>query len=181
MTNRDKDYLDLGTLGSISAVFRFFTTMTRISPALQHITLCIYFSFRINTSCNTYTTSQSYLIMWYNNMNRLGLTKRKSFFSQRNIHSQRYLICTNYVDVLFHQYLFVETLWIAVEAQFSQNKGNSFINSSNLIEFQTQQPATNQHSGHPLSNTIIMFGLRKSNSQSIILASMELIMVALKQ
>lgn len=34
---------------------------------------------------------------------------------------------------------------------------------------------------HPLSNTIIMFGLRKSNSQSIILASMELIMVALKQ
>lgn len=34
---------------------------------------------------------------------------------------------------------------------------------------------------HPLSNTIIMFGLRKSNSQSIILASMELIMVDLKQ
>lgn len=63
---------------------------------------------------------------------------------------------------------------------YTKSRRKSFINSSSLIEFQPKQPATNQHVPTP-GNNIIMFGMRKSNSQSIILASMELIMVALKQ
>lgn len=67
-----------------------------------------------------------------------------------------------------------------IKEEVSQSDGKSFVNSSSLIEFQPQQRATYQHLQTP-SNNMIMFGLRKSNSQSIILASMELIMIALKQ